>query len=107
MSTAYAIKATEKEIEQAYIDFRRLLGLGRSYEAVKHALRLAEQDPKQLWNFLTLYTSTDVNYRETTPLLVVSALRSNWENENNTVFIAQAVQVLLNAPKSDSVVKFL
>ena len=107
MSTAYAIKATEKEIEQAYIDFRRLLGLGRSYDAVKYALRLAEQDPKQLWNFLTLYTSTDVNYRETNVLLVMSVLRASWNNDNNPAFIAQAVVALVNAPKGDSVLKFL
>ena len=77
METKYAIETTRREIEQAYIDFNRLLNVGRGHEAVEQAKTLAKQDANRLWNFLVLYTSSSVNYRETTPLLVVNALRSD------------------------------
>jgi hypothetical protein len=64
-------------------------------------------EKKATMEFLSLYTSTDINYRELNPLLVVSALRASWNNENNPAFIAQAVLTLINAPKGDSVLKFL
>ena len=103
----YAIATTEKEIAQAYIDFHRMLTLGRSHEAVKQAIRLANQNEISLWNYLREYASSQVNYRETTPLLVVKVLSDNWQAEKNPVFVAQAVLTLVHAPKNDSIAKFL
>ena len=103
----YAIATTEKEIAQAYIDFHRMLTLGRSREAVKQAIGLASQDEVRLWNYLREYASSQVNYRETTPLLVVKVLSDNWQAEKRTVFLAQAVLTLVHAPKGDSTAKFL
>lgn len=105
----YAIATTEREIEQAYIDLRRMLQLGQGQNAVKQAVGLAGTDSTRLWNFLRAYTSTDLNHRDTDPVLVVNALYSNWVQDQNDVFIAQAVLTLVNATKnrSESVLKFL
>jgi hypothetical protein len=103
----YAIATTEREIEQAYIDFRRMLTLGRSHDAVKQAIKLAKLDANTLWGFLLHYTSSEVNHRENEPVLVVNALWNNWLSTRKDVFIARAVLVVVNAPKTDSIAKFL
>jgi hypothetical protein len=71
---AYAMKTTEREIEDAYIELHRLLQGGQSHNAVKHAVRLARLDAAKLWNYLKVYISTDLNYRDTSQLLEVNAL---------------------------------
>lgn len=106
-ATKYQLETTQCEIDQAYVDFRRMLNLGRSHEGVKQAMRLAKQDAAQLWSFLLQYASVEVNYRENDPVLVVNALWTNWLNIREDVFIARAVMTLMNAPKGDSVAKFL
>ena len=103
----YAIETTEREIAQAYIDSHRMLTLGRSQEAVKQAIRLASQNELRLWNYLREYASSQVNYRERSPLLVVKALSDNWQAEKRPAFLAQAVLTLVHAPKGDLIAKFL
>ena len=76
-------------------------------EAVKQAIRLASQNEVRLWNYLREYASLEVNYRETTPLLVVKALSDNCQEEKSPVFVAQAVLTLVHAPKVDPIAKFL
>ena len=107
--TAYAIKTTEREIENAYNELRRLLQGGQGLNAVKQALGLARSDAAKLWNCLKAYISTDLNYRDTSQLLVVNALYNNWVQDQNDIFIAHAVLTLVNATKnrSESVLKFL
>ena len=105
----YAIETTKREMDDAYIDLRRMLQLGQRENAVKQALGLAKKDVSRLWNFLTAYVSTDLNYRDTSELLVVSALYNNWVQGQNDIFIGHAVLTLVNATKtrSESVLKFL
>ena len=103
----YAIATTEREIEQAYIDLRRMLTLGRSHDAVKQAIRLAKLDANTLWDFLLHYTSSEVSHRENEPVLVVNALWNNWQSYKDNVDIAHAVLTLINSPKGDSIAKFL
>jgi len=103
----YAIATTEREIENAYLDLRRMLTTGRSREAVKQAIGLASHDEARLWNYLREYASLEINYRETTPLLVVRALADNWQAEKNPEFLAHAVLTLIHAPKGDPIAKFL
>ena len=93
----------------AYNELRRLLQGGQSQNAVKQALGLAGTDAAKLWNFLKAYISTDLNYRDTSQLLVVNALYNNWVQDQNDIFIAHAVLTLVNATKnrSESVLKFL
>lgn len=107
--TAYAIKTTEREIENAYNELHRLLQGSQSQNAVKQALGLARSDAAKLWNFLKAYISTDLNYRDTSQLLVVNALYSNWVQDQNDIFISHAVLTLVNATKnrSESVLKFM
>jgi hypothetical protein len=107
--TAYAIKTTEREIENAYNELRRLLQGGQRENAVKQALGLASSDATELWKFLKAYISTDLNYRDTSQLLVVNALYDNWVQAQTDIFIAHAVLTLANATKnrSESVLKFL
>lgn len=107
--TAYAIKTTEREIENAYNELHRLLQGGQSQNAVKQALGLARSDTAKLWNFLKAYISTDLNYRDTSQLLVVNALYSSWVQDQNDIFIGHAVLTLVNATKnrSESVLKFM
>lgn len=107
--TTYAIKTTELEIENAYNELRRLLQGGQSLNAVKQALGLAHSDAVKLWNCLKGYISTDLNYRDTSQLLVVNALYNNWVQDQDDIFIAHAVLTLANATKnrSESVLKFL
>src|SRR6202166_4825178 len=105
---AYAIKTTEREIENAYNELHRLLQGGQSQNAVKQALGLARSDAAKLWNYLKAYISTDLNYRDTSQLLEVNALYNNWVVGQNDIFIAHAVLTLANATKnrSESVLKF-
>ncbi len=104
---AYALETTEREIEKAYIDLGRMLQLGQSQNAVKQALGLAKLDSKRLWNYLRGYASRGLNYRETTPLLVVNALWNNWQQDNDDIsFIGHAVLTLVNAPKGQSALDF-
>ena len=104
---AYAMETTEREIEKAYIDLGRMLQLGQSQNAVKQALGLAKLDSNRLWIYLRGYASRSLNYRETTPLLVVNALWNNWQQDNDDIsFIGHAVLTLVNAPKGQSAVDF-
>ena len=105
----YAIETTKREIDDAYIDLRRMLQVGQRENAVKQALGLARSDAAKLWNFLKAYISTDLSYRDTSQLLAVNALYNNWVQDQNDIFIAQAVLTLMNATKSrsESVLKFL
>ena len=107
--TAYATKTTECEIENAYNELRRLLQGGQSQNAVKQALGLAHSDTAKLWNFLKAYISTDLNYRDTSQLLVVNALYNYWVQDQNDIFIGHAVLTLVIATKnrSESVLKFM
>lgn len=106
-ATKYQLEKTQWEAEQACNDFRRKLATGRSHEAVKQAIIWAQDNAHDLWSFLTLYASTDVNYRETNTVLVVNALRNNWQSYRDNVYIAHAVLTLINAQKGDSLRKFL
>jgi len=74
---------------------------------VKQAITWAKDNADDLWSFLTLYASTDVSYRETNTVLVVNALRNNWQSYKDNVYIAHAVLTLINAQKGDSILKFL
>jgi len=47
----YAIETTKREIDDAYIDLRRMLQVGQRENAVKQALGLARSDAAKLWNF--------------------------------------------------------
>ena len=103
-----SIKATERELDQAYLELRRLLQVGRVHEAVKQATRLANQDENRLWNYLRAYAAVEINYRDAmSSLLALKVLSEDWQAENSPVFIAHAITTLIGAPKGDSIAKFL
>ena len=106
---AYALETTKNEIENGYRELSRLLQGGQGALAVKQAICLAKIDATGLWNLIKTYLSTDLNHRDTSELLVVSALYNNWVQDQNDIFIAHAVLTLVNATKnrSESVLKFL
>ena len=108
--TAYALETTKNEIENGYRDLTRHLTGGQIAYAVTAALALAKHDAGELWKFLKVYASTDLNYRDTDHLLNLHALYNSWvQDPTSEVFIAHAVAILANATKtrSESVLKFL
>jgi hypothetical protein len=107
MSTnAYAMATTAKEIDDAYQDFHRMLQIGQRENAIRQALGLLKQDPTRLWNYIRAYTTKEINYRDTSSMLVVNALWNNWKEENDFSFVVHAVLVLANLPKESSALDF-
>lgn len=102
----YVTDTTEKEIEKNYIDLRRMLNTGKTVEAMKLAVNLAKIDDARLWKFLREYISADINYKESTPLLVINTLHESWMIDNNPSFLVQAILILAGAPKTDSALNF-
>ena len=105
-----ANKTTQHELEDGYRNLIRVLGGTQPAHAVSAALNLAKVDVENLWKFLKSYASTDLNYKDTQPLLVVNALHSNWvQDPKNDVFLSHAVATLANATKNrnDSVLKLM
>jgi hypothetical protein len=101
-ATQYALATTEQEIADAYRNLGRMLISGQKENAMKQAIGLIKQDAVRLWNYLREYTSSDVSFLETTPLLVVNALWNNWAQDHKDVFVAHAVLALVQATKGNS-----
>jgi len=109
MST-YALETTQQEISDGYRDLTRLLNSGQSKYAVDAAIGLTKVDANELWKFLLNYGSTELNYRDTDHLLILSALHDSWiDDPTNPIFVAHAVLTLAGATKvrSESVLKFM
>lgn len=102
MPTAFQMNNSKHEMDSAYINFNRVLKTGQSVEAAKLALKLADVDSTALWNYLKLFTSTETNYKETTPLLVVKALHDSWLDDQQDAYIVHAVLTLSEGPKMSS-----
>ena len=102
----HALATTPKEIDEAYLDLRRVLQSGRSPEAIKLAIGLAKHDEKRLWNYLRAYASTELNYRDTSQLLAVNALWNNWQQDNDNSFVVHAALILASAPKGQSALDY-
>jgi hypothetical protein len=102
MTNQYALEATQHEVTEAYRNLDRMLNGGDKEHAMKAAIRLADQDPRRLWNYLREYSCLRISVEETTPLLIVNALSENWAQDQKDVFIARAVLELVQATKGNS-----
>lgn len=100
------MNVTEKETQKDYIDLRRMLYTGKAATAAPHAVRLAKNDDVRMWKFLREYTSTDLAYKETNPLLVVHALHQSWLLDNNEAFLVHAILILAEATKAESALNY-
>src|SRR5260370_32009210 len=106
----FALEITKQEIEDGYRNLHRTITGGQVNPAVILALKFIKIDKDELWKFLKSYASTDINYRDTEPLVIVNALYNNCQHDQeNDAFVAHAVAVLASATKTrnDSVLKFM
>ena len=108
-TTPLALGLTERERQDGYRDLTRHLIGNNTIYAVRAALGLAKIDAAALWKFLKNFAGEEINHRETSHLPVIDSLYNSWvQDPTNTIFVAQATDVLANLTKtrSESVLKF-